>query len=355
MKIKKWLKYYTLASLPLLIIIAAFIFFVDPYFHYHKPHTDLFFYELSSANERYVNDGIIRNFDYDAIISGTSMSENFKASDFVKYFPSTPIKVPFNGGTLYEISSRIEKAYEKHDVKYVLRSLDYYILNNNSTEKRTHFKYPEYLYNDNPIDDVKYLCNATVLNQIISNISKKSKGIVGITDFDEYANWMSNYTFGKKEVLKSIKNISSTESNTDFTQKDEKRVAKNIQKNIVDQALSHPETQFYYFLPPYSLAYWGTLYENGELGNKLTEEAIAVRLIVQCDNIHLFSFNEREDWISNLDNYKDTVHYNEQINAEMLKLMSEDKFRITKENAEDYIKFERDFFLNYDYNRILTE
>ncbi|MBQ2315653.1 MAG: hypothetical protein II187_12250, partial [Treponema sp.] len=129
----------------------------------------------------------------------------------------------------------------------------------------------------------------------------------------------------------------------------------NILQNVVELAQEHAECEFYYFFPPYSVADWGQVYEQGALEKRLQEEALAIDIILQCDNIHLFSFNTRHDWILNLDNYKDAAHYGEWINAEMLRLMKNDEYRITKKNAARYLQEERDFFTNFDYNSIFAD
>ena len=64
--------------------IISVVVYVDPFMHYHKPIISKFFYSLD--NQRSQNDGIIKYFDYDAIITGTSMIENFKTSEFDKLF-----------------------------------------------------------------------------------------------------------------------------------------------------------------------------------------------------------------------------------------------------------------------------
>ena len=76
MKAKKWLIGWGCLVLALLFLISSLVVYVDPYFHYHAPKTDLFFYGL--YNQRSQNDGILRHFDYDAVITGTSMTENFR-------------------------------------------------------------------------------------------------------------------------------------------------------------------------------------------------------------------------------------------------------------------------------------
>ena len=83
MKAKVWFGIVVAGALSLLAAIAGYIVIVDPFFHYHKP-LDGFAYEL--ANERYQNDGIVKHFSYDTVITGTSMTANFKTTDCDAFF-----------------------------------------------------------------------------------------------------------------------------------------------------------------------------------------------------------------------------------------------------------------------------
>ena len=77
---------------------------VDPFFHYHKPLEQLA-YPIDS--ERYQNDGISRNFTYDAVLTGTSMMENFKASRFDSLFGVASVKIPYAGGYYKEVDQAV--------------------------------------------------------------------------------------------------------------------------------------------------------------------------------------------------------------------------------------------------------
>ena len=69
---KKWLVTYFLSVLLIAGMVMAVVAYVDPFMHYHKPLTDVFYYNLN--NERSQNDGITKHFDYDALITGSSMT-----------------------------------------------------------------------------------------------------------------------------------------------------------------------------------------------------------------------------------------------------------------------------------------
>lgn len=106
-----------------LLIIGSIMIIVDPYFHYHKPLSIL---KYRLGNQRYINDGIIRSFNYNGLIIGTSMTENFKTTQFDKIFNIKSIKVPFSGGSFKEINQNIERGLERNKkIQIILRGLDY--------------------------------------------------------------------------------------------------------------------------------------------------------------------------------------------------------------------------------------
>ena len=106
-----------------LVSMAALVYVVDPYFHYHRPLTDRFWYTID--NQRAQNDGISRHFEYDAMITGTSMIENFKTTEMDEIYGTESIKLPYPGGSYKEINDNIRTAL-KHNphLKLVIRGLD---------------------------------------------------------------------------------------------------------------------------------------------------------------------------------------------------------------------------------------
>ena len=111
------------AFLALLTAIGGLTVVVDPYFHYHKPLESL---QYRIHNERYQNDGIVKHFDYDAIITGNSMTENFKTSEFDQLFGVQSIKVAFSGAGPKEVDENLRQALAANpNIKIILRGMDY--------------------------------------------------------------------------------------------------------------------------------------------------------------------------------------------------------------------------------------
>ena len=347
-KQKKWFFGTMLGSMGALLLILLAMVIVDPYFHYHGKIPGIS-YRL--YYERYINSGIVKNFEYDAIITGSSMNQNFKTSQLDELWGTNSVKVPFSGAAFQEIMQNLKRAFESNEeVKYVLWGLDYNGLYRIYYHK-AYDSYPEYLYDNKILNDVSYVWNKELIFQgLIHNLLMTIQGEESTT-FDEYGSW---------DVGSGWETISQTHQRseeilpmqTEFTEKEEEVVRRNIKDNIVDLAKANPQVQFVLFYTPYSALYWDTIYRDGTLLRQLECEKIATEMMLECENIHLFSFAQETDITGNIENYRDIEHYTAAINEKIIQWITEGTGRITKENYEELIDWEREYYMNYDYDSL---
>lgn len=348
---KNFFKINVLGMILVLFLIAVITIVIDPYFHYHKP---LFFinYFMNRNRERYINKGIIKYFDYNAVILGTSMTENFKSSQFDKLFNTNSIKIPFSGGSYKEINNAMELVLKNNiNIKHILRGLDYGKINE-EYDKMTYNSYPEYLYDDNFFNDYKYWWNKEILiegigKDLLYTLLKRKT-----TSFDEYANWEKYYISGKEEVLKTYKRPEKENIEKFLSEEDIKRIDKNTEENVTKLPKQYPNVKFIYFITPYSIVYFDELNQKGEIEKQISAEKYMIQKILEIPNIELYSFFNNYEMITNLDNYKDAGHYMEHINEQILVWIKDEKYRLTKENYQEYIDKNLEFYKNYDYETI---
>lgn len=362
MKTGKWLLTYLITAALLLVLILALVLVIDPYIHYHKPLTDTFFYYLD--NERSLGNGILRNMDYDAVITGTSMAENFKKSDADRFFGTDSVKVTFAAGSYREINSNVADALRYNpDLKTVIRCLDYaVIIDDPDRMVLTGDDYPGYLYDDNVFNDVKYVYNTDVLFGRIYRMLKEkllfSSFTPGITDFDSYANWMGveEFVFGPDTLCAGFEgdmNVCGEPQHLSEAEREE--VLENIRTNLTDLADEYPDTEFCCFFSPYSAVWWQTVNESGLIYKYVEAEETAIEEILRHRNIRLYSYNTVADITVDLNNYKDMVHYGEWVNTLILKWMSEDIGRLDEENYRDYLSTELEMYRSFDYNSLPSQ
>lgn len=345
---KKWFLKSMITLVAVLALAAAVMIIVDPYFHYHKPFS---FLSYRLYEERYVNDGISRNFDFNAIITGTSMAQNFKSSEMDTLFGTNSVKETFSGAGYQELAENLERALKRNpELKTVLWVVDYNgFLREYSWAQ--YENYPTYLYDDNIFNDTAYLFNKSVLyHGVLSNIRMTLSGEESTT-MDEYSSWERDC--GLEYIMQSYnrKNLNTNEDK-DFGQEEYEMVVKTIDTNMVQLINKYPDVTFYLIYPPYSICYFDALVIKGTLDKQLQAEQTATKLLLGCPNVKLYNFFDQYEVICNPDYYCDEGHYNKEVNSMILQWISEGNGLVTKENYLERLKKEKEFYSQYDYDSI---
>lgn len=350
-KSTKWLIGFISCFLIILLLTGTFMVVVDPYFHYHKPVQGLHY---SLENERYQNNGIVKHFDYDAIITGSSMTECFRPSELDALFGVKAIKVPYSGGSYKEVNENLKVATKANpDLKMVVRCLDAMRFFDDK-DYLDYTDYPTYLYDDVWINDVNYLFNKSILLVAVQNVLGVGESRAESLDFDSYVNWDEFYGYGYEAVMAHYDRNSmevAVEQQV-MTEADYQRLEANMEQNVLSLARENPQIDFYIYISPYSIYcmdYWKRL---GELEKRLDAEKKVIELLLTCENIHVFSFNTAYDVICDANNYRDVAHHREEVNSQILKWMKEGQYELTLDNYTMYCEEERAFFLNYDYEAL---
>lgn len=348
---EKWFKNCIITLAVLLMLILAAVMFVDPYFHYHKP---ISFLSYRLSEERYINDGISRHFEYDAMITGTSMAQNFMPSEMDAIFGTKSVKAPFSGAGYQELSENLNRALQRNEkLKTVLWAVDYNGLLREYDWKK-YDDYPDYLYDNNPFNDAAYVFNKSILyHGVLSTVAMSLQGDSSTT-MDEYSSWRNET--GLRHIMQSYdrENIDPAKEQ-DFNDEARRTVTETIQKNIVDLVNEYPDTEFILFYTPYSICYWDALNLLGTMSRQTEAEKIATEMLLECPNIKLYNFFDQYDVICNTDYYNDDGHYSSEVNSKILGWIKGENGRVTKENYLQKLEEERNFYGNYDYESIYRE
>ncbi len=348
---KKWFISCMMALLGAIALILLIFWIFDPYFHFHKPFS---FVSYRLYDERYINDGISRHFDYDAMITGTSMAQNFKTSEADSLFGVRFVKETFSGAGYRELSENLERALRRNkelktiiwtmDANAILRDKDY-------TE---YDGYPTYLYDDNPWNDVSYVFNKNiwyhgVLNNLLMTLTRQPS-----TTFDDYSSWEKET--GYEYVVAGYDRWEEKAPEASpLSAEDTEMVIGNIQQNVVELVKKYPETTFYIFYTPYSICWWDFMNQEGMINWYFDAELIATEMLLECPNVKLYNFHDKYDIITNLDNYRDKEHYAAHVNSMILEWLAVGEGLVTKENYMERYEKEKQYYLNYDYEEIFQE
>ena len=308
-----------------LIFIVAAVMIIDPFEVYHK--ATAFIPPIKSGTQSYSNAGIAKSYDYDSIIIGSSMTENFRPSQLNELLGGQFVKLCINGGTPFNHKQMMDMAFGTHDVRRVLYGLDIGALSYFYTAPKAEM--PTHLYDDNLFNDVKYWFNRSVLIKYIPQCLS-TLGQSDPDQLDTMYSWGEDFAYGADAVLAHTV-ISSAEIEQDPLEDHpslSQQTMLNIEHNFIPFIEAHPDTEFIFFFPPYSLMQWYSFYTQGNLHyNLMQQQAVAERLLAY-DNVKLYNFQTQLDWILNLDHYVDYEHYGAHINDEIIRMIADDQCRI---------------------------
>lgn len=352
---KNWTGLFLTVFLGCLALVIGLAVYIDPYFHYRAPRLEQFLYKPEV--QRSVNDGMVKHLTYDSVIAGSSMTECFKTSQAEEYFGGSCIKVPSKGASWFEVDGLLRVAFRNHpEIKTVIRSLDMSYFE--EAPRQVHYEigpYPTYLYNEKLLDDVYYVLNRDVIygNCMQMLLGRLRGETPGLGSLDDYSAWGPEI-YGKSVAVRRDAPYAETRQQA-LTEERREKVRCNVREKVVALAQEHPDTTFYCFLTPYSAAWWGDLWEEGQLEAQLEMEEIVIRAILPCKNIRLFSWNTVKELTADLANYKDRIHYGPWVNDWMLEQMASGKGMLTEENVQAYLDEERDLYVNFDYNSLFDQ
>lgn len=325
---RKFVRRFLIQSMSLLLLIAAAVILMDPFYHYHAPVAGL---KAVVNKAEYQCIGTIRNFKYDGLMLGSSMAENYNNRWLDEAFGCTTIKGIKSSASTADLLYYLKEAYQNHELRYVFYNLDLFALSEGPEHHFAGEGMPLYLYNNSIPDDINYLFNKDVLFESIPYQLAVSLQ----QDYDEGTsyNWAQYKTFSEKDALLHYERPPVSEAAA-FGADERETVDANVAL-LAQMAETHPETEFYFFYPPYSLLWWDSVDREGRLAERLYAAKKAAEVLTDYENVHLYSFLAEEDIVCNLDFYMDSIHFSADINHWIVEQLGGDEYLLTKQNYEE--------------------
>lgn len=342
---KRWVCGLLAACAVLLAACAAVVYFVDPCLYYRIPEN----WDPVLFSERYQAAGLAKNVPADTVLMGTSLAANYRRSEIAETFGTTAVRITIPDGYLSEFDKTMDVLFHSQDPQRVIFGLDANILVRDESGLTSAM--PDYLYNGNPFDDVKYLINKDTLYYsayvLMANRWDEADTLdEGFTwDGDvwwNHATALANYTRPEitGETLPADAYLCHASDNLDV---------------VEGWITAHPETEFDIFFPPYSILFWDKTARLGETEAVFAALDLACERLLQYDNVRLYNFLMDPDIVLDLDNYCDYVHHSGAVCTQVLAKMAAGECRMTEENYRDTLAQWRDFVVDYDYEKYWDE
>lgn len=320
----------------LLAAIAFVNWTVDPFQQYRLAPAGQARYPRSL--QRYINPGLAKNADYDFVITGSSLMENYHLAEVNQLCNARSINLSTSAMAGFEQRKILEVALAHRAPRRVVMTLDFnsFAAPIDSSLPEIADPLPLYLYDDNVFNDFRYLISGPVTMRSLSMLRGARNGHYS-TDLNRAWSWDHEVRFSREHVLKEI---DPANINRRFKQgpRSIERMHASFDANIARLIEQHPETEFNLVFPPYSIVVWADFVQRNQLDISLEFKRYVFQRMKTLPNARIFDLQWDEDIIQNLDLYTDIYHFNPEINRQMLGAVcgNDARYRVTDKKLDEF-------------------
>lgn len=292
------------------LLWALLVFVIDPYIYYHRGWglKNVF----SNAPARIP--GVMRNFEYDTVLFGTSLCQNFRRSEIDAALHVRSVKATSAGLKSDAMSRYFETAwrYRGHKLTRCVMGIDIF-----SFAKKSENSNYLYLYEDRSFP-CEYFFSAdtaeAIADVLITNISAPYDRISRHQlDEDVMFSNKPRFKYNREALEKDVHKSAYSP-----VMPDDARTTANFDRHLFVHVRNHPEIRFDLFLPPYNIYLWCLLREQGKLEPYLRLRDVFARMAAEYPNVRIYDFQAEFDIVCSLDVYKDVTHYSPKINTRII-------------------------------------
>ncbi|MCR5798982.1 MAG: hypothetical protein K6G69_02810 [Lachnospiraceae bacterium] len=311
---KRFLVSFTITLLLLFVMIGVFVYIEDPFYHYHGP---LFNEEAYMDNAVYQTPGAAKHFTYDAVIVGSSMTENFRSSWFEE-MDLKLLKLSYAGAKFRDYKTIIDKVFESgNQVKLVMTDINEFQLL--SEVEAVYEEYPSYLYDDRIINDTGYIFNDDVFWESADRALEA--GFYHDLKLDDSYTWEEAELFSEENARKDydtfVEQLKLSCEDGSYTRSTREEMLEKCRQNmdyLIYTIKEHPDTRFVFYYPPYSVLFWEEAVAEDNCEDVLELYRVSMERLLTCDNVLIFNFQDDEELVTDLSRYRDVCHHDPQGN-----------------------------------------
>lgn len=345
---KKWVKIVLGAASACLLLLMAISIIVDPFMQYHEPLPGMeSYYKYTQEYAMYWVIGRAKHTPADAAIVGSSLSNHISEDKLAEQSGLQVVALKKSAGRPNIYTMFLNESLKRNDLQVVWYELNF---------PHLHMQYegdiPLYLYNSNPVDDVKYLLSkdvlkmsAYVLYNWLGHLGEEGEPARAVFEVDRA---QSTSKYNTLAVARSLYVRHNKVANKNSVLDYEAKAKKDVEENIIPFLEKYPETKFVFIMPCISILNTYDQCREGTVDDYFAiYEDIMLRLL-KYDNVEIHMFNDMEGFVDNLDNYKDRVHYSPAGGDLIVAGLKSGEYRVTEENIDERMQHLKSIALDFE-------
>lgn len=313
MKARSWCICFVSIVVTLAILLMLIAYIIDPMNLYS-------WHEIRFMNSGVnFNPGIIRNYDADYYVIGSSMIQNTDMDQVRAAGYNRPVKLEKGGMTVNEELMILRLIASCGQNTPILLSIDLSSLIQAEEIVPSSDVFNEELYSYSTFDDWRYLLGyktwwryipLTVVMELLNSIGILPSMFESVLDIDQIGRWWESAEtqFGKEHLIAQYQTgAGGTSSIPDNITRQE--VFSKVD-DFVEQLSAYTANieSVTIGFPPYSALYWHTQKVNGDMSLLLDTKAYLQTKLLEMGNVQIVDMQDHP-LITDLDHYKDQTHY----------------------------------------------
>lgn len=313
MKARRWCALFIIIVIILSFILMALSYVIDP-MNLYSWHETRF---MNSGV--YFNPGIIRNYDADYYVIGSSMIQNTDMDRLRDEGYKRPVKLEKGGMTVNEELMILRLIDALNQTTPLMINIDISTLIQADEISPSSSVFKDELYSASTLDDWRYLLGyetwwryipLTVAMEGLDAIWHLPSLFDSVTNIDQIGRWWEAdmHLFGKDRLIAQYQSGAGGTSGLpdDITQEE---VFSKVD-DFVEQFATYTDNQEQVTIgfPPYSALYWHTQKSNGDMELLLDAKGYLQERLLELGNVRIVDMQDHP-LITNLDHYKDQTHY----------------------------------------------
>ncbi|MFV0536749.1 MAG: hypothetical protein ACK5M3_05165 [Dysgonomonas sp.] len=330
---KKFITVFSIVFFVALMCIGLISYIVDPFFQFRaKPDTRYF------LNPRFVTGGLAKSYDYNVVVLGSSMTQNFNMNILRNISADyKPVKLSTGGMNCVEMEY-IYSLIKKEQVKTFIINIDIPQFNSTFEEVR----YPQYLYEDGIVNKLKYLYGYETfvrftpidigLTLYLKDESKITPEYDMKTNIDNVGNTSLDVHYGA-DYVKQLYLSGWTVSEQlleDMKSRMQTRLDSMLARMSPDK---YPNAEYVFVMPPYSALYWYHAKKQGYYNEFMDFTRYIEYSIRKYNNVRIALFFDMDE-ITDLNFYADITHFNPAISDKILENIKNPAYELTPSNID---------------------
>ena len=312
-------------ALSLSLAVCAFNAWVDPFMHYRK--AEWFPARFYNAWQRYENPGIAKQFDYDRIITGSSLMENMLPADVDRALGGRTINLSVSAQTAFDAGKLLGLAIATGKPKQIVMNLDYNAFSGPPDRSGFTEPFPSYLYDDALWNDVPYLLG-------IGTLRKSLETALGLkwtrfnTDPARMWYWADGYQFF---AAKAVQGLDAGNLNERFRQPPRtlEGMKASFEANLAPLVEANPNVRFTFLYAPYAILVWSDFQQRGQVELTLAFREWLFERLKPYRNVEFFDFQAEPAIVMDLDHFTDIYHFSPTLSRAIVDAMAEGRYRLT--------------------------